>query len=171
MRKLSQAEVNQMLIRHYVWMDYTGGNMDKGERANFSECNVNGLDFSHTDLKYVSFKYADCIGANFSYTSLNRTTFDHANLEDASFKEASLYRVTGDDDYIKNINVPIYDLAYTKDRLQIGCQNHSIVEWTIFSDSEIAIMDINRDAVKWWNEYKVIILETISRYPAKKGNI
>lgn len=167
MQKLSQVNVDHMLIRHYVWLKYTGLTTDKGEVADFSGCDVSGLDFSHADLKCASFKSAVCVGTNFSHTSLYKTTFERANLEGANFKGALLVKVDGDDNFIKNIKLPVYHIAYTKDRLQIGCQDHSILEWTTFSDSEIAAMDTDKDAVTWWNEYKEHILNTIKNNPAK----
>jgi hypothetical protein len=58
-----------------------------------------------------------------------------------------------------------YDVAYTKDRLQIGCKNHPINEWFDFDDDTIFEMDDN--ALAWWKKWKGVIKNTIDMSPAR----
>lgn len=40
--------------------------------------------------------------------------------------------------------------------MRIGCQNHKVEQWKAFTDQEISRMD--SDALKFWNQYKVMLL-------------
>ena len=65
---------------------------------------------------------------------------------------------------IKFLQLDKWPIAYTADRLQIGCKNHSIEEWRGFGDEAIAEMD--DEALDWWRKWKDIILKIIEVSPA-----
>ena len=60
---------------------------------------------------------------------------------------------------IKTYQFSAYTVNLTKDRIQIGCKNHSIDEWFSFSDKEISGMAY--DALEWWNKHKSIIEQLV----------
>lgn len=57
-------------------------------------------------------------------------------------------------------------VTYTADRMQIGCQNHSLEEWWSFNDRQIADMD-GRTALSFWRTWKPILQQIITASPAE----
>lgn len=58
------------------------------QQANFQGANVSGVDFSQTDLSAANFKQADCTGACFNQASIRGTCFNQAILNQATFVRA-----------------------------------------------------------------------------------
>lgn len=56
--------------------------------ANFQGANVAGADFSQTDLAAANFHRANCTGARFDQASIRGTCFDQAILDQATFVSA-----------------------------------------------------------------------------------
>lgn len=57
-----------------------------------------------------------------------------------------------------------YDYTNTDNVLQIGCEQHDIIDWWEFTDDEISAM--GRGALDWWNVWKPIIIRIIKASPA-----
>jgi len=89
----------------------------------------------------------------------------YANLYHANLSHANLYGVIGNGREIKSLNISsLYSIAYTKDRLQIGCKNYSHDAWLSFDDATIA--EMGNGALQFWKEYKDLIFTIIERSPA-----
>jgi len=62
-----------------------------------------------------------------------------------------------------NLNV-YYNITITDEHIIIGCQCHTYKKWLDFTDKEIAEMDdtaldgMDDTALKWWKQYKDIVL-------------
>jgi hypothetical protein len=61
---------------------------------------------------------------------------------------------------VKTLCIDTWMVTYTKDRLQIGCENHSIEQWYQFNDKTIASM--GSEALHWWRKWKDIIKSIIT---------
>ena len=81
MIKVTQEEVNEAVRLHGLWLKDSRA----GERANFSNKNLSGLDFSGADLRNASLSGAYLIDVN-----LNNADLSGANLMDADFIGADL---------------------------------------------------------------------------------
>ena len=153
--------------------------------AEFFGLNLTNLDFSNRDIYKSNFRYSNIHNSNFKsvFASnvdfegaiITETDFSLADLEDADFYDADLDEstllvganiegidirlCTGDGKVIKNIPSTVYDIAYTKTSLAIGCQQHKILEWQNFGDEEISSMD--RGALDWWKENRDLILRLV----------
>ncbi|MGH9968299.1 MAG: pentapeptide repeat-containing protein [Pyrinomonadaceae bacterium] len=109
---------------------------------------------------------ADLRYANLAYVDLRYADLRYADLMDIS----SLWGAVGNLSEIKSIQCDKWEVTYTEDRLQIGCQFYKIEEWWAFSDKEIALMD--GSALAWWAIWKPIIrliIETSPATPQKKA--
>ncbi|MGX8249529.1 hypothetical protein, partial [Escherichia coli] len=71
----------------------------------------------------------------------------------------------GNMESIKTIQADIWQIGYTHDTMQIGCQRHLIDEWWKFSDEEISRMD--SQALAWWKVWKPILSKIIKVSPAE----
>ena len=76
----------------------------------------------------------------------------------------SLCGAVGNLSEIKSIQCDKWEVTYTAEKLQIGCQFHDIAEWWAFSDKEIMRMD--EYALEWWKIWKPIIKLIIETSPA-----
>ena len=89
-----------------------------------------------------------------------------ANLEKANLGGANLFSVRGNNKQIKSLHIfEEYDVAYTKEFLQIGCENHAIEDWKSFDNQRILKMD-GKKALSFWRKYKELIFSTIETSPA-----
>ena len=118
----------------------------------------------------IDLSEADLSGANLSEANLSRANLSEANLSRANLFGADLFGADlsgaiGNMREIKSIQVEQYPIAYTKDRLQIGCENHAIEEWILFDNKRIAEMDGKR-ALEFWKKFKDTILNLVSISPA-----
>ena len=84
--------------------------------------------------------------------------------ECANLRSANLLCM-GDMRNIKTIQADIWQIGYTHDTMQIGCQRHLIAEWWKFSDEEISQMD--SQALAWWKVWKPILMSMIEASPAE----
>jgi uncharacterized protein YjbI with pentapeptide repeats len=67
MKKLSQAELDQILQQHSLWLE-TGG--AQGERADLSHADLSHITLIGADLTRADLTGADLTGANLSRASL-----------------------------------------------------------------------------------------------------
>ena len=92
-----------------------------------------------------------------------------ANLYGANMYGANLHGADllclGNMESIKTIQADIWQIGYTHDTMQIGCQRHLIDEWWKFSDEEISRMD--SQALAWWKVWKPILRKIIKVSPAE----
>lgn len=51
-----------------------------------------------------------------------------------------------------SMQLETYAVIFTRDALQIGCQNHPIDDWYQFTDEEISSM--YDDALEFWRKWK-----------------
>jgi hypothetical protein len=122
---------------------------------------LRGSDLSDRDLRDRDLSDKDLRGSDLSGSILI-----HSNLRRSNLDGVRLWDTIGNMREINSLQIERYQIAYTYDRLQIGCENHSIDEWRQFSDEEIAGMDTG--ALEWWRKWRDIIFQIIEMSPADK---
>lgn len=144
------------------------------EDVHLFDCDLKWSYFHECTIRYCSIRFCDLLGVSFNCSNLIETNFSNSNFKNASMERVSsfigcgLWGVIGNSKQIKSLNIfPEYDVVYTHDRLQIGCENHSIEEWKNFDYDRILVMDGN-DAVSFWERNKDLIFSIIENSPAKK---
>ena len=114
------------------------------EKINLSDADLSGA--------YLS-------GANLRGADLSDAYLSGANLSGANLRGADLSDAIGNKKELKTMQIDTYAIGFTKDRLQIGCKNYSIVEWRNFTKEEISEMD--KDAFEWWEKWRDFIFKSI----------
>jgi len=143
---MNQKELNEILELHKKWL-----NNDGGKRADFTDANLTGV------------RLAD---ANLSHADLTDAILTDADLTYANLTGANLSNCIGNSKNIKTLFIfDEYNISYTKDSLQIGCQNHRIENWFGFNDNRILEMD-GKKALKFWRKNKENIRSIIKNNPA-----
>ncbi len=150
MKTYTAAELAEVIESHDKWLRGEGC----GSRANLSRANLSRANLSRADLSGANLYGADLSDANLSRANLSRADLYGANL-----------RCMGNMKNIKTIQADIWQVGYTHDTLQIGCQRHLISEWQAFSDEQIGRMD--SQALAWWKIWKPILMNIIEVSPAK----
>lgn len=185
MRQITQDELNEILRKHALWL----GDDDEGERADFSDTDLSGLDLSNENLININFVDARLISTDFRNSKLNDSVFENAELSCANFSgsdlssvnfiyssldkvnlsDTDLWNVIGNMVEIKSLQLERWAVVYTSDRLQISTENHSIQDWWSFSDERIAaITPLNPSfSLEWWKKYKPLIKQIIETSPAQ----
>ena len=103
---------------------------------------------------------ADLWGSNLREADLRGSNLWKADLRGADLTGVNLWNTIGNMREIKSMQIDTYCIAWTKNRLQIGCENHSVEEWKNFDDEIIKDMDGGRGLL-WWKKWKDIIFQII----------
>tara|TARA_R100000951_G_scaffold84582_1_gene72364 strand:- start:40 stop:576 length:537 start_codon:yes stop_codon:yes gene_type:complete len=176
---MNKQELDQILHDHKLWLQGKGGQRAdlRGaylNRAVLRGAVLRGADLRSAILRDADLRDADLSGANLRCAYLNRADLNRANLSgadlcdailcDANLRGANLWSTTGNKREVKSLQLEQYDVTYTAEVIQIGCQRHTIEEWANFSRDDIAAMDAE-DAVEWWAKWKEDLMNIIQKSP------
>ena len=129
--------------------------------ANLCEANLYGADLYGANLRGANLCGANLCEANLYGADLYGANLRGANLCWANLCGANLWSVRGNGSQIKSLQIGKYDVAYTAEVLQIGCQCKPIAKW--FSMDSIPGRE-NDDAE--WLVFRPLIKQIIEQYPA-----
>ena len=150
---ITKEALKEILDKHQLWLE----DKEDGEQANLYGANLTRANLDGANL----------YGANLTRANLTRANLDGASLDGANLTRANLWSCQGNRQEIKSIFISeVYPITYTATHLQIGCENHEILEWWEFNDSQIAEMDGSK-ASDFWLEHKDFIRMTLERFPAR----
>ena len=110
---------------------------------------------------------ANLRGADLRDANLGGADLWGANLRDADLGGANLGGAKNAPLIIPTLRwlVCINGFGY----MRIGCQNHKVEQWKAFTDQEISRMD--SDALKFWNQYKVMLLAACETHVHSDGEV
>jgi len=154
---MDQQQLKSIIEKHELWLK--GGRY--GRPARLVGSDLSWLDLSHSKLICADLRRTKLMGAN-----LNGSNLVSCDLEGADLTGALLRGAIGNLKNIKSICVDRYEINYTSDVLQIGCQQHPINDWWGFEDYEIIKMD-GEKALVWWKKWKGLIKTIIEASPAE----
>ena len=99
MKKLTQEQIKKILEGHKHWFNEDCKGWET-MMADFSYCELNHTDLSHTnlhganlsyaDLRYANLRNTNLSGANLSYADLRDADLSYANLRDANLRNTNL---------------------------------------------------------------------------------
>lgn len=148
--------------------------------ANLRDANLSGSNLSEAKLMCANLRGADLSDARICDTDLRESNLCGADLHCAYLREAdlrgadlhaanlngvNLWSAVGNKKHVKSLQIEHYDITYTSDIIQIGCQRHKIEDWFEFDDETISKMD--EGALEWWLKWKDYIKMTINMSPAE----
>jgi len=120
-----------------------------------------GANLSGANLRSADLRSANLSGANLSGANLRSANLSGANLSGANLSGANLRYCIGNNKEVKSLQLGTYLISFCGETLNIGCQSHTIEEWSNFTDEKISNMDSN--ALDWWQLNKEIILAIVKR--------
>ena len=138
--------------------------------ANLTDANLAGANLSGANLAGANLTGANLAGANLTDANLTDANLAGANLTDANLAGANLAgaNLTGANlagakwrgIVISKPPLQLFGLKWRVTLLdahmQIGCEFHSLSEWSAFDDARIVAMD-GRDALRFWRDYKAVL--------------
>ena len=177
---MAHDKLQAISAEHKEWLkDNT-----KGSGADLRGADLRGADLRYTDLSDANLSDANLHGANLKGTNLSDANLRDANLKSANLMGANLsdadlsganLRGTnllciGNHKELKTLQLDKWDVGYTYDTLQIGCQRHAIEKWLKW-DTEagrkwISLMDV--EALEWADKFLPLVLNFIKVSPATK---
>ena len=184
--KMTQEELAEALELHRKWLreeeggrcadltdaDLRGAALRRADlrgaalrRADLRRADMRGADLRDADLRGADLTDADLRDADLRGADLRRADLRDADLRGADLTDATYWDAVGNRRHIKSMQIERYSIAYTHDRLQIGCERHAIAEWWEFDDERIQAMDDG--ALEWWRKWKPILQQIIEAGPAE----
>jgi hypothetical protein len=139
-----------VLEKHKKWRN---GDKD-GTRADFTDADFTGADLTGANLtraylERANFTDADLTGANFTDAYLAG-----ANFTDADFTGVKAYGYTF---YKPPLQVSDkYNIEIWEGFMKVGCEKHTLAEWSKFTQKQIIEMD-GKDAATWWKKWKPVL--------------
>ncbi|WP_449102506.1 pentapeptide repeat-containing protein [Pseudomonas extremaustralis] len=184
MKTYTAEKLAEILGKHRSWLlDEEGGERANLSGANLSDANLSGANLSGANLSGANLSDANLSGANLSGANLSGANLSGANLSGANLSGAnlsganlsganlselsSIWSASGNCREVKAIQCDYWPVTYTAERMQIGCQFHTLPEWWAFTDEEINSMDSK--ALQWWKVWKPILQNIIAVAPAVPG--
>ncbi len=134
--------------------------------ANLRSADLRSADLSSANLRSANLRYADLSSADLSSANLSYANLSYADLRSADLSYAKYKCIT-----VKKTPIQLYNLKYDilifTNHIQIGCEFHKAKEWEKFTNKEIIAMD-GTNALKFWERYKVILLEMCRQHRLDK---
>ena len=146
-----------------------GANLSEANlyKANLVSANLVFANLIETNLRFANLGRSNLVEADLSKADLCSADLRFAHLKGANLSDTKLRSTVGDEKYVISVQASDYSVTYTHDRLQIGCQNHSILDWWGFDDEMVESLDV--DALVWWEVYKPLFMGLIAANPATKN--
>jgi len=186
---MTQKELDEVLRLHLLWLDcandgamadlrganlrwahLSGANLSGADLsgANLREANLSGANLREANLREANLREANLSGADLREANLREANLREANLSGANLREANL-RCFGDMTYIKTMQIEKWEIGYSSDELQIGCNRHSIARWREW-DTETGlewIANMDSLALESAVRFLPLLLKIITASPAQ----
>jgi uncharacterized protein YjbI with pentapeptide repeats len=182
MGQMTADEIRFALDEHTAWLKG-----ERGKRLDLRGANLIGADLIGADMRGANLREADLSEANLRGTNLSGATLREANLREANLRGAYLLwanlsganlrganlsradlRAFGNMRELRTMQIDIWEIGYTADTLQIGCQRHLISKWRKWGSDAgrkwIATMDSS--ALSWAERNLDLVLAIIDANPA-----
>jgi len=129
--------------------------------ANLADANLARANLVDANLADANLADANLARANLADANLARANLADANLVDANLADANLVDAKWRGVVIKNTPIQIFNLPYRVTildaHMQIGCELHTLEEWSEFDDRRIAQME-GIKAIRFWRQHKDVLL-------------
>jgi uncharacterized protein YjbI with pentapeptide repeats len=136
---MTPNQIKEALKKHADWLRGKKG----GARANLEGANLEGAYLRGAYLRGANLRGANLRGAYLWGANLDGANLDGANLEGAYLRGANLdgaylrgaylrgayLTCFGNMKEIRTMQVDTWEIGYTADTLQVGCQRHPIDKW------------------------------------------
>ena len=127
------------------------------ERANLSGANLSGAYLSGAYLGDANLSGAYLSGANLSGAYLGGANLSGANLSDANLIGAQWRNGITINRAPLQLSGLYWMVYILDDHMQIGCELHTLAEWSAFDDARIVEMG-GKNALRFWRNHNASLL-------------
>jgi len=121
-------------------------------RANLAGANLTGANLTGANLADANLAGAYLAGAYLAGAYLTGANLADANLAGATWRSGVV---------INKRPIQVFGLLWSvtilDSHMQIGCELHSLADWSTYDDARIVQMD-GRDALRFWRDHKDALL-------------
>ena len=114
--------------------------------ANLIGADLRSANLIGADLRSANLRYADLIGADLRGVDLRDAYIQDSSSETIKIKETPL-QILG----------MSWDIIVFDSHMKIGCEFHSIKDWSEYDDERIERM--HNEAKEWWGNHKKMIMD------------
>ena len=147
-----------------VGADLVGANLVGADLtdANLTRANLAGADLAGANLVGANLARANLAGADLARANLVGADLTDANLARANLAGADLAGAKWRDGVAINkrpiqLHGLYWNVTILDAHMQIGCELHTLAEWSAFDDARIVQMD-GREALRFWRAHKESLL-------------
>ena len=166
------------------WANLHGANLHGADLrgADLHEANLHGADLSGADLHRADLREVDLSEADLREADLSEADLSWAGLSGANLREADLHGANlseadllcqGDMLFIRTMQFDTWQIGYTHDTLQIGCQTHPIEKWQRWGTpaGHKWVDNMDAKALDWAKRNLNLLLQIIKTNPARKNHV
>ena len=103
-------DINEILRKHALWLSSDG---KKGEQADLTDSNLNGVDLTGADLRKAMLTGASLINADLTEAKLDGACLERAKMEGVKLNKASLAGTSFDEADLSKAELKDVELDYT----------------------------------------------------------
>ena len=184
---MDERQIDKTLKDHSLWLQGKGGARADLQGADLQEADLQEANLQGANLHEVNLRWADLHGANLQGSNLHGANLHGADLQEADLQEADLRGANlrwadlhganlrgadllclGNMQQVKTLQFDTWEIGYTKDTLQIGCQTHSIDKWERWNTKagHKWVDSMDETALEWAEKYLDLVLEIVATSPA-----
>ena len=185
---MTPNQIKEALKKHADWLhDKECGGRANLREANLAEANLEGANLEGANLEEANLREANLAEANLREANLRGAYLREANLAEANLRgaylrganleganleganlEGAYFTCFGNMKEIRTMQGDTWEIGYTADTLQVGCQRHPIDKWrkwdTVAGRKWIEQMDSK--ALEWADRNLGLVLQIIDANPA-----
>jgi hypothetical protein len=165
---MTPEQIKEVLENHNKWLETEEG----GKRAilwgaDLRDADLRGAILWGADLRGAILWGADLRDADLRGAILRGAILREANLREANLEGANLL-CFGNMREIRTMQFDRWNIGYTADTLQIGCQRHPIDKWRRWNTEAGRkwIKQIDKKALEWADRNLGLVLQIIDSNPA-----
>ena len=134
--------------------DLSGSDLSRCDLSgsNLSRCNLRGSDLSESDLSESDLSWSNLRESDLSWSDLSWSDLSGSNLSGSDLSGSN-----GNCKEIKTVQTDIWHVCMTANVMQIGCEQHTLIEWKNFNDDEISAMESG--ALEFWKNWKKLLFK------------
>ena len=95
--------------------------------------------------------------SDLSGSDLSTCDLSGSNLRGSDLRGSNLIGSNGNCKEIKTVQTDIWHVCMTANVMQIGCEQHTLIEWKNFNDDEISAMESG--ALEFWKNWKKLLFK------------
>lgn len=140
LEKINKTKIKRRIKAHGQWLK----DRDTGQQADFSRCDLTGIDLSFNNLRYAKFVEADLSHAKLNYCDLSHADFSHAKMGTTRIWHSNAKFAQFDFAYLMGATFDSTDLLY-------GSFIGANLRYTRWTNANIRDCKFQKATINWYS--------------------